>query len=182
MFYYICHVSKSAFHSATYIYIHGIFLLSEPLLAVSVEKKVIWTKMSPHSFIIITSCKLKVSPQRNAFDKQENKTFYLVLPRTVSFNKLHRPGVVYGSFYLRIGTVCMNICNKLPRIMQIMWTFLVFGIGSLIYTGIEIGDNIEAGPFCVNISTVLRFLFLNFFMWVLLQFLLDPVVSTSNKK
>lgn len=36
----------------------------------------------------------------------------LVLTRTTSYKKLHRPGVQYGSFYLRIGTVCKKYFSR----------------------------------------------------------------------
>ena len=34
---------------------------------------------------------------------------------------------------------------------------LVFGIGSVIYTGIEIGVHLEPGLSCVDVTTVLRY-------------------------
>ena len=76
--------------------------------------------------------------------------------RKTSFNLLHRPGVHYGSYYLRIGTLCKS---QFPFLN--LSKYLVFGIGSLIYTGIEIGDNFEArflnnSDNCTNTSSVVR--------------------------
>ena len=72
-------------------------------------------------------------------------------------DNLQRTRSQCASFYLRIGTVC----EYFDAFTSKEYHFPVFGIGSLIHTGIEIGDNFEAGFYagrgsCLDIRTALR--------------------------
>ena len=85
---------------------------------------------------------------------------FSVFPRNWRDNNVERRRSQCASFYLRIGTVCQYL--KYHKFSQYFLSSIsVFGIGSLIHTGIEIGDNFEAGFYagrgsCLDIKTALR--------------------------
>ena len=51
----------------------------------------------------------------------------------------------YGSFYLRLGTVRELFDTTLLTALRTLFTLLVFGIGSIIYVGIEMGGLFTLG-------------------------------------
>ena len=80
-------------------------------------------------------------------------------------SSLLRSRVTYGSFYLRMGAMCE--CHRINRTLTVVelskatfgW-ISVFGIGSMIYSGIEVGmffeQNLGEDSDCKNLFSVLR--------------------------
>ena len=96
-----------------------------------------------------------------------------------------RPKQIYGSFYIRMGAVCKRKTYLIYiRNYKKAAHFSVFGIGSMIYSGIEIGIFFEVGfhlEECKDMIVLVRPFLQMVFVFVQMYFIfLNHKVLTKN--